>query len=321
MNTGGEKPEQAQDTAVNLADRRVLVLVPAFNEERLIGSLLLRLKQLPVEILVVDDGSEDRTAQIAQAAGVKCLSLAKNQGKAAALNLGMQAARETQPDAVVLIDADGQHLPEELPVLVAPVLAGEADICIGSRYLEDRSNTPSGRRIGHKLINLATSLPSGMSSSDSQSGYRALSKHAYEAMTFQSSGFTVESEMQFIAAEHKLRVVEVPITIRYLDKAKRPAIQQGASVLNGILRLTGQYRPLLYFGATGLVLVVGGVVMGLVVIDRYIQLQQLAVGYAMITVLLGIAGLLLLTTGVTLHSVRSLLNDMLGTRLRNGKGD
>ena len=311
MKTDTPSPQTQPDPpSVDLGQHRVLVIVPAYNEERFIGSVILKIKQHPVDVLVIDDGSTDRTADIARAAGALVHRHPVNLGKGAALNSGFQQARQHQPDAVAVLDADGQHLPEELPRILAPILTGQADICIGSRYIDDTSNTPGARRFGHKLINLATSVPSGIYVSDSQSGFRAFSARAIELIQFTSDDFTVESEMQFLAQEHGLRVVEVPITIRYTDDAKRPAVRQGRIVLNGILRLVGQYRPLMYFGVPGAIALLGSIIMGVVVVQRYINTLQLAIGYAMITVLLAMAGLLMLSTGITLHSVRALLSDL-----------
>jgi glycosyltransferase involved in cell wall biosynthesis len=291
--------------------KRIIVIIPAYNEERFIGSVILKLKKFPVEVIVVDDGSTDDTASIAKMAGVVVFRQESNQGKGTALNIGLHAARESSPDVIVMLDADGQHLPEELPQIVSPILAGEADIVVGSRYIQNTSNTPIIRRWGHRFINLATTLPSGISVSDSQSGYRAFSRRAFELADFHSDGFSVESEMQFLAHEHHLKVMEVPITIRYTDKAKRSPFSQGMTVLGGIIKLTGQYRPLLYFGVPGMVLMMMGIGWGIVVVQRFEQTRVLATGYAMICLLLCIIGLIMLSTGFILHSVRGLLREML----------
>ena len=136
---------------------------------------------------------------------------------------------------------------------------------------------------------------------------------------FSSHGFSVESEMQFIASDSRLRLVEVPITIRYLDKPKRSVWQHGLSVLNGILRLTGMYRPLLFFAGTGFVVMLLGLGLGIYVVDIYSRIKDLAVGYAILSVLLTIVGMLGVTTGVILHSVRGLLYDLLHDRLDKEK--
>ncbi len=300
-----------------LQRHRVVVIIPAFNEERFIGSVVLKVLQFPVAAIVVDDGSTDATAQVAKAAGAVVVRHEQNKGKGEALNTGIREARDMHPDAVVVIDGDGQHLVRELPVLASPVLNDDADIVIGSRYLQNTSNTPAHRRFGHIFFNLLTRLTSQVQVSDSQSGYRAFSPRAINTDLFLSSDFTVESEMQFFAREHHLRIKEVPITIQYKDLPKRSAFRQGVIVLNGILHLIGQYRPLLFFGLPGVIIMLGGFTLGFVVIDIYRKVAQLAVGYAMISVLLSMVGMLLFSTGIILHSVRGLLIDMLR---KNGNG-
>jgi glycosyltransferase involved in cell wall biosynthesis len=299
---------------LDLSDFKIQVIIPAYNEARLIGSLILKLRQQPVELLVVDDGSTDDTAEIAQAAGAEVLQLESNQGKGAALNAGLGHTSQRQADAIVMIDADGQHLPNELAQIVRPILEGKADITIGSRYLQDTSNTPSHRKFGHKMLNVITNTFSGVQVTDSQSGYRAFSPKAYHLLRFSSKGFSVESEMQFLASEHDLEVLEVPITIQYLDKEKRSAWTQGASVLNGIITLASQYRPLLFFSLPGLLSLVGGVIWGIIVINRYMIYDELAIGYAMICVLLCLLGMTLVSTGITLHSIRLLFLEHLSER-------
>ena len=152
-----------------------------------------------------------------------------------------------------------------------------------------------------------------MAVTDSQSGYRAFSPRAYQAELFQCSDFSVESEMQFLAHEHDLTVAEVPITIHYNDKAKRSAYKQGLIVLNGILRLTGQYRPLLFFGLPGALLLRPGCC-GAAGGGYLPPTQQLAVGYTPAQRAAEHDGMVLLSTGITLHSIRGLLVDMLRPR-------
>jgi glycosyltransferase involved in cell wall biosynthesis len=288
---------------------KVVIIIPAYNEERFIGSVVLKARHHARIVIVIDDGSTDSTAAIAAEAGALVVRHSINQGKGVAISSGFKQARQYDPEVVVMLDADGQHLPEEIEKVTEPILSGQADIVIGSRYLENTSIVPRHRILGHWVFNWLTRLSSGVLATDSQSGYRAFSRAAVDKIDFHSTGFAVESEMQFIAREFGLRVVEVPITIRYTDKAKRPVIAHGLIVLNGILRLMGQYRPLLFFGAPGTVMLVAGIIMGVVVVDIYARIQILAVGYVMISVLLSIVGMLLLSTGITLHSIRGLLTD------------
>lgn len=287
----------------------IIAVIPAYNEERFIASTVLKTRCQASRVIVIDDGSSDATAELAHAAGAEVFRLPRNAGKGAALATGFQLAQAYQPEVVVTIDADGQHRPEELPQLVQPILDGQADIVVGSRYLLNTSHVPRHRRWGHRFFNLLTRAASGVTATDSQSGFRAFSPRALPALVFHSDGFSVESEMQFIAHQYQLQVAEIPITIQYTDPPKRSVFGHGLSVLNGVMRMVGQYRPLLFFSLPGTICLLAGLVWGILVVNIYGRTQQLAVGYAMISVLLTIIGMLGLSTGVILHSVRGLLLD------------
>ena len=298
---------------------KIVVVIPAYNEERSIGSVILKAHKYAETIVVVDDGSEDATAEIAEAAGAKVLRHESNRGKGAALNTGLTIARELNPDVVVLLDADGQHVEDEVSSVVKPVVTDHADIVVGSRYLTKKSHVPLHRIFGHQIFNLMINHMSGVYLTDSQSGFRAFSSRALQAIPFHSTGFSVESEMQFLAQEHGLKVAEVPITIHYYGKPKRSVIVHGLMVLNGILRLVGQYRPLLFFSIPGMLLLFGGLIIGLLVVDTYRSSHVLAIGTALVSVLLSVTGILTLFTGFILHSMRGLLLDYLRPKDRGDK--
>ncbi len=289
----------------------IVVVVPAHNEDRTIGSLVHKLRGLVEHVIVVDDGSCDQTAEIGRSAGAQVISHSRNNGKGVALATGFEAARALEPRAVVVIDADGQHCVEELPRLVAPVLSGLADIVIGSRYLKETQGVPVHRVVGHRVFNWITGAVAGVGSSDSQSGYRAFSRRAVEVLLPHSAGFSVESEMQFIAREHRLRLQEVPVTIRYLEPPKRNVVGHGLGVLNGLLQLVGQYRPLLFNGLTGMLALLSGLALGALVLARYREVGILALGYALVTVMLVVFGIVFSATGLILHSTRALLVDLI----------
>lgn len=288
----------------------VVAVIPAHDEARFIGSVVLMTRRHVERVIVVDDGSSDATAEIAEAAGATVIRHTHNSGKGAALNSGFVKAREYEPQVVVTLDGDWQHLPEEITRVVTPILNGEADIVVGSRYLEATSDVPKQRVWGHWGFTSLTNLASGVPLTDSQSGYRAFSPAALQVLNFRSSSFSVESEMQFLARQHKLRVVEVPITIRYLDKPKRSLISHGWTVLNGLLRLVAAHRPLLFFGLPGLVALLSGLWLGVLVVNSYNQTLQLAVGTAFIVVMLLLSGLFFLITGIMLHGMRILSQEI-----------
>lgn len=290
---------------------RVLAAVPCFNEERFIGSVVLKTRQYIGRVLVVDDGSSDITAEVAEAAGAVVIKHQQNSGKAEALNTAFAAASALDVDVLVVLDGDGQHRPEEIPALVEALTDEGADIVIGSRFLPDAlGSIPNVRRAGQQLLTTATNLGSGVAVSDSQSGFRVFSRRAIEMLNFRERGFSVEAEMQFLAGEYGLRVVERPITAVYADPPKRNVFGQGLTVLNGVLRLIGQHRPLLFFGLPGLVLFLMGLLLGAYVVQIYIETRQLAMGYTVLTVLLAEVGLLSLFSGLLLHSVRAFVQDL-----------
>jgi glycosyltransferase involved in cell wall biosynthesis len=286
---------------------RIVAVIPAYNEERCIGSVALKAQRYAESVIVVDDGSTDSTAEIAEDAGAIVVRHASNRGKGVALNTGFKRAHQMGADVVVTFDADGQHKPEDMAAVIAPVLDGRADIVVGSRYLIRTSDVPAIRVVGHWIFNFITNRSSGVSVTDSQSGFRAFSARALRAIFFSSRSFSVESEMQFLAHDHQLTMTEVPIAILYEDAPKRNVVIHGLIVLNGILRLVGQHRPLLFLCVPGLVVFLVGLLFGLSVIEIYRASRDLATGYALITILFSVVGLLTLYTGIMLHSVRGLL--------------
>ncbi len=287
--------------------RDVIVIVPAHNEDLHIGSTVLKLRSLVDHVIVVDDGSTDSTALVAAAGGATVVSHPINRGKGAALQTGIETARRHSPKAVAVIDGDGQHRACDLPILITPVLDGRADVVIGSRYLNGDSEVPKHRVLGHRAFNLLTRTISGVHTSDSQSGFRAFSPAALEALTFQSDSFSVESEMQFIVKESKLRMVEVPIMIRYHEKPKRNVVRHGMIVLNGLLHLVGQYRPLLINSLLGVALMAAGTVFGTLALSAFFRTGAYAIGYGLLSVLLLVMGIVFGTTGLILHSTRAMM--------------
>jgi glycosyltransferase involved in cell wall biosynthesis len=287
-----------------------IAIIAAYNEDRFIGSVVLKTRRYVDHVLVVDDGSSDDTARTAEDAGAIVIRHERNQGKAQAINTGLQRARDMDAALVVLLDADGQHNPNEIPALIAPIVSGETDVVVGSRFLDVRSPIPRWRIFGQHALTVATNVASGVALTDSQSGFRALSRDALRTFTFRSGGgFSIESEMQFLVQQHKLKVAEVAVQMTYHDGPKRNPFTHGMQVLNGIMALVSQHRPLFFFGLTGILILSIGLGLGVVVVDRYNSYQTLAVGYALISIVLAIIGIQTLFTGIILHSLRAFLAD------------
>jgi len=285
----------------------IVAAIPCFNEERFIGSVVLMVKKHVDKVLVIDDGSTDASAEVAAAAGAVVVRHDCNRGVGAAVRTAFHKARELGADIVVRLDADGQHNADDIPAVIAPILSGQADVVVGSRFLTGKERPPFYRRIGQRVLTVTTNLGSGTRIRDSQSGFRAFSAKALEEMTITEDGFSVESEMQFAIARSGLRVTEVPIGVIYTDRAKRNPVWHGLNVLSRVLVLLSLRQPMLLFGVPGLALLGGGLVLGLRVLDIWDKSQALAMGTLLGAILLCLTGVLALFAALMLQAMKELL--------------
>jgi glycosyltransferase involved in cell wall biosynthesis len=290
--------------------RRVLVAIPCYNEGLTIGTLVLKARSHADEVLVIDDGSSDDTAVIARLSGANVLVHARQQGKGAGVLDAMRYAREGDFDALVLLDGDGQHNPDEVPAVVAPILEAGADLVIGSRFLGTDDEIPLYRRFGQQVLNVFTNASADYSSTDSQSGFRALSRRALEAAeTFVSDGSNVESDMIAYLSARELAITEVPISVRYEvpHRHKKNPITHGLGVLSNIAALIGARSPLLFFGVPGLVLLLVGALVDTWAVATFSRTAQVPVFASVAGGLMTVAGLLLVGAAIVLKSVSMLL--------------
>lgn len=220
----------------------VITVIPAYNEEKTIGSVLGEVQKYVDKIIVVDDGSMDKTAEVAASfqfpllckgglGGVKIevLNHIINRGLGAALRTGFFAALRENADIIVTLDADGQHNPEDIPRLIAPIQKGEADAVIGSRFLKNEK-APLFRKIANWLGNAVTYLFFGIWVSDSQSGFRAFSREALQKLNLKSSGMEISSEIIKEIKRNNLRLVEIPIKPIYT----KYSLSKGQNLLEGV---------------------------------------------------------------------------------------
>lgn len=244
---------------------KVAVLLPAYNEEVSIASMVLLSLQYADEVIVINDGSSDRTSEVSRLAGATVLSHTTNKGKGAALKTGFKYAQDY--DIIVTIDADGQHNPSEIPDVIKPIMEDRADIVNGSRYIAGKdTTTPTYRRVGQTVLDNATYLASGVKLTDTQSGFRAFSSKSIEYFNFDPNGFGIESDMLIEASVNKLRIVEVEITVRYdVNTTTDNPIVQGFSVLMRILELMRFNRPLYFYGISGSIVLFLGILIILTV--------------------------------------------------------
>lgn len=285
----------------------ITAVIPAFNEAEHIGQVVKGALNHVKEVLVVDDGSKDSTAHVAMAAGAKVIRFPKNRGYGAALSTGIATAALNGSEVIVWLDADGQHNPADVARVCEPVLMGEADLVIGSRYLTKEGNRemPGYRNFGQKVLTKATNMPNGSHLTDSQSGFRCISRKAALALNLTEEGMGVSSQISMEAGNLGLRIVEVPIECRYegLDTSSMRPVSHGASVLTSILRIVRDEHPLLLFGFGGLILTVIGVIAGLYSIYQYITYTSLPFIPSLVAVLLFFLGLTSIFAGIILNAL------------------
>jgi glycosyltransferase involved in cell wall biosynthesis len=280
----------------------ILAGIPAYNEARYVGSIVLQARQYVDEVIVVDDGSTDNTARVAELAGATVVRHDKNRGKGVAIQSILAEAKKRNPDVVVLLDADAQHDPNEIPILTKPISEG-FDLVIGSREAQ-KDKTPRYRRIGQKVIFRSSRLASKTNVADSESGFRALSPRAINELDLKANGFAVESEMIALAADKNLKITEVPISNIYTkDGSTLNPVRHGVDVLSQIIVMISQRRPLFFFGLSGAILLVIGLIIGIQVINIAATTGEVAIGSTILTTLLIIAGILSIFTGIILNAL------------------
>lgn len=201
-------------------EHNIYLVLPAYNESKVIKNVIEELKEKNLNIIIVDDGSSDETYKIAEDAlknyNGYIYSHILNRGVGAALRTGIEAALQKKADIIVTFDADGQHDPNDINSLIKPIINDEADVVNGSRNYDDM---PASKRIANQIMNILTLIFYGIRLKDSQSGFKAFSKHSLEVIEIHSGGFGVISEIGGEIKRHNLRLKEVPIKTIYTDYA------------------------------------------------------------------------------------------------------
>jgi len=284
--------------------------LPAFNEEKNIGSIIIKLKELTKNVIVCDDGSTDLTSKIASELGAITIVHQKNMGYGAAISSLFSKAREIGVDALVTFDADGQHRFEDIKAVLEPVIRDEADIAIGSRFMGDDSMVPRYRKIGIKTITGLTNVTTGSKITDAQSGFRAYNKKVLESIIPSEHGMGVSTEILIKSAKSKFRIAEVPITIRYDgETSTHNAISHGSSVIISTLKYVSIERPLPFYGIPGIILLTIGLAFSIWAIQVFVNERELITNIALIGIAGVIVGIVLLITAIILYSIISVIRE------------
>ncbi len=220
----------------------IIAVIPAYNEEKSIENVVLLTKNYVNHVIVCDDGSIDATADIVSNLGVILTNHEKRIGKGYALRTLFKEAIKYDPDIIITIDADGQHDPYQIPLLLKPILLGESDMVVGSRFLKDSYTDISFiRNIGLRSLNLFQNILFHTKVTDYQSGFRAFSRKSFiTVLNSKEGGYGIESEQLIIALKNGIRLSEIPVNIKYNNlpnTSKRNFVLHGLEIALTLLKL------------------------------------------------------------------------------------
>jgi glycosyltransferase involved in cell wall biosynthesis len=197
------------------ARQKVAVVIPAFNESTSIQEVVKTVRAAFDWVIVVDDGSTDATADIAQSAGAHVLVHPINLGQGAALQTGLEYAIQSGADLIATFDADGQHCVEDIPVMIAAIEKSGAEIALGSRFLGTTESMPTTRKLLLKAATLFTRFTTGLRLTDAHNGMRLFTRAGASKIQIRQNRMAHASEILSQIAEREIQYIEVPVTIRY----------------------------------------------------------------------------------------------------------
>ncbi len=280
---------------------KVTIGIPAFNEEKNIAKMIVKLKKIYDEIIVCNDGSTDLTGEIAENLGAIVINHKQNLGYGAGINSIIKKSKEIDTDILVTFDADGQHKVEDVKKVIEPIKNGDADLVIGSRFLsKTKEKIPEYRKIGINIITKVTNAGLKKKITDSQSGFRAYSKDLISKLDISDMGMGISTEILIKTNSLGFRIAEIPITILYEGKTStQNPISHGTSVLFSTIKYTSIEHPLKFYGIPSLIFFVIGLSFTFLSIDYYMEVGRInpnvtivAAGTTAIAVILLVASVL-----------------------------
>ena len=292
----------------------IIIGIPAFNVERTIARVASEVSKYCDLVLICDDGSTDKTALAAERAGCEVVKHSRNMGYGATIKTLLETARGKKADILVTIDGDGQHDPKEISELVKPIVEGNADLVIGSRFIgngEESNSTPRMRKLGIRTITRLTDGLSRQKITDAQSGFRAYSRKAITLVNPGEQGMGASTEILLIAEEQGLRIREVPISVAYnIGKTStlNPAFHF-ADVFGSTLKVVSIRHPLLAYGLPGIILLLSSLGFGVWAIQLYGSEGRLVTNIALISMGFAVIGTTLLITGLLLFVLITVIRE------------
>ena len=289
---------------------KITVGIPAYNEEKNIAKIIVSLKKVADQILVCNDGSTDSTAEIAESLGAIVINHHKNLGYGSAIRSIFLKAKEINAELLVTIDADGQHKIEDIKKVIKPVVDGQADISIGSRFLEEGDNSPKYRKLGIKIITKVTNSSLSEKITDAQSGFRAYNNKVLQSLTPSDSGMGISTEILIKSSSLGLKIAEVPTEIQYEgETSSQNPVSHGTEVLMSTLKYISIERPLRFYGIPSFIFFAIGFTFTFFSIQYYTEIGRLNTNLTLIAGGTLLIGVILIVTAILLYSLVSVVRE------------
>jgi len=285
--------------------------IPAFNEEKNVGSMIVELLKFVDIVIVCNDGSNDNTGMIAKKMGAIVVNHERNLGYGAGIKSLFLKARELGVDVLVTLDADGQHRPEDVLAVLEPIKKHETDIVIGSRFLDqNQQQIPSYRRAGIKIITKLANTTLDKTITDSQSGFRAYNSNVLSEIIPLEHGMGVSNEILIKANKKGFTISEVPIVVSYQgDTSTHNPVSHGASVIFSTLKIISIENPFKLYGIPGSIFLAIGLFFTVLTIQDFTETKQMLLSTAIIGAATIIFGTILLMTAIILYSVVNVIRE------------
>jgi len=289
---------------------KVIVGIPAYNEEKNIAKIIVELKKTVDQIIVCDDGSTDSTSAIAESLGAIVIKHTKNSGYGMAIRSIFLKGREINAEVLVTIDADGQHKIEDINKIIKPVVDGQADISIGSRFLKEDNNTPGYRKLGVKVITKMTNSSLSEKITDAQSGFRAYNNKVLQSLTPADSGMGISTEILIKASNLGLKIAEVPTEIQYEgNTSTQNPVSHGTEVLMSTLKYISIERPLRFYGIPSAIFFAIGLTLTFLSIQYYAEIGRLNTNLTLVAGGTLLIAIILIITAILLYSLVSVVRE------------
>ena len=290
---------------------KIIIGIPAFNEEKNIASIITKLMNITDSIIVCNDGSSDLTSEIAEKMGAVVINHEKNLGYGAAIRSIFLKAKELDGDILVTFDADGQHRIEDIENVTTPIINQEAELVIGSRFLDDsEKEVPQYRKVGIKVITKITNASIKEKLTDSQSGFRAYSKKVVDELNPSELGMGISTEILIKASSKNFKIVEVPIKILYSgDTSTHNPISHGSSVILSTIKYTSIEHPLKFYGIPSVIFFIIGLSFTYLSAQYYAEIGRLNTNLTIVAAGTILIAVVLLITSILLYSLVSVVRE------------